>query len=210
MNALEKQNSLLITEADRILNEFCLLKIMGKYGATFVTGSYKLGLMTWRDLDIYLEMNEPDEIKFFQMGGQIANALKPWRISYRNKLLARTLNLPQGFYFGVYTLILGGTEEWKIDIWAMDTKEIEQAKIELAKLRAGINGTTRQTILEIKNSFCKHPEYRINFHSMDIYDAVLKHNVKDSGEFSTWIKASRNIDLTAASPQYRSVQKEGR
>jgi hypothetical protein len=209
MNALEQQNLLLIAEADRILNEFGLLKILKKYGTPFVTGSYLLGLMTWRDLDIHLEMNIPDEKKFFHMGGEVASALKPWRMSYRNEFLARTLNLPLGFYFGVHTFILGGTEEWKIDIWAMDTEQMEEGKKDLAELQAGINAKSRRAILEIKNRFCKHPEYRAGLHSLDIYEAVMKHDIKTPEEFIKYMK-SRNVDLTETSKQYSRVQKEGR
>jgi hypothetical protein len=210
MHQLEKQNLILTSEADRILNELGLLKIMREYGVPFVTGSYTLGLMTWRDLDIYLETNEPDEINFFRMGGRIANTLKPWRMSFRNELITRTPDLPLGLYFGVHTFILGGTEEWKIDIWAMDASQIEQAKKELAVLQAGINESNKIAILEIKSEFCRHPEYRYGLHSMDIYDAVIKYDVKTSEEFTVWVKKTKGIDLTAESPQYSRVQKEGR
>jgi hypothetical protein len=209
MDTLEKQNRLLIAEADRILHEFGLLEIMGKYGQPFVNGSYVLGLMTWRDLDIHLEMNIPDEERFFHLGGEIASALKPWRMSYRNELLTRTPNLPLGFYFGVHTFILGGAEEWKIDIWAVDTQQIEEGSKLLAELQAGINANSKKAILEIKDRFCRHPEYRTGLHSMDIYEAVMKHDIKTPEGFIKYMK-SRNVDLTATDMRYSRVQKEGR
>lgn len=166
--------------------------------------------MTWRDLDISLEMKELDETKFFQMGGRIASTLKPWRMSYRNEVLAMTPDLPSGFYFGVHTSILGGPEEWKIDIWAIDVNEMVQRKKELADLQAGTKGTLKRIILEIKNYYCKHPEYRYGFHSLDVYQAVIEAGIKTSAGFAKWMKETKGLDLQKESPRYSSIQKEGR
>jgi len=209
MHKLEKQNLLLIREADKLLYEYGLLKIMKKYGIPFITGSYVLGLMTWRDLDIDLEIDNVTEQRFFQMGGEIAATLKPWRMSFRNELMGKTRSLPLGFYFGVHTRILGVSKDWKIDIWSMNTEQIKQAKREFSALQAGVNATNGLIILEIKNHFCQHPEFLVGIHSLDIYNAVLKDGINTIEQFSTWIKENRGIDLSAESPRYSRVLKEG-
>jgi hypothetical protein len=209
MHELEKQNSILVAEANRILHSYSLLRIMEKYGSPFVTGSYVLGLMTWRDLDINLDTADMTEKAFFQMGGEIAAALKPWRMSFRNELLGKTPGLPLGFYFGVHTRILGDSKDWKIDIWSMNTEQINQVKQEFSELQTEINTTNRMMILEIKNQLCHHPEFLVGIHSLDIYNAVLKHGINTVEQFSRWIKESKGIDLSAESPRYSRVFKEG-
>src|SRR4030042_36191 len=209
MHELEKQNSMLVAEANRILHSYGLRRIMEKYGIPFVTGSYELGLMTWRDLDIDLEIDNLTEQRFFQMGGEIADALKPWRMSFRNELLGKTPGLPPGFYFGVHTRILGHSKDWKIDFWSMNTAQINQVKLEFAELQTGINTTNRMMILEIKNQLCRHPEFLVGIHSLDIYNAVLTQGITTVRQFSGWIKESKGIDLSVASPRYSRTLKEG-
>ena len=77
MDELEKLNSTIISEANKILYDQGLLEILGKYGNPVLTGSYVLELMTWRDLDIYLGTNQMTESRFFQLGVEIALCLKP-------------------------------------------------------------------------------------------------------------------------------------
>ena len=65
MNDLILLNQQIRQEADEILDAQGLRKILNDYGTVHVTGSYSLGLMTWRDLDIYLESDDLSETRFF-------------------------------------------------------------------------------------------------------------------------------------------------
>ncbi|MDU0206457.1 hypothetical protein ACYEXS_32085 [Paenibacillus sp. MAH-36] len=60
-SGLEALNSLIKTEADGILHENGLIRILEGYGKVFISGSYLLDLMTWRDLDIYLANDKMNE-----------------------------------------------------------------------------------------------------------------------------------------------------
>jgi len=55
-------------EADEIIYDKGLHDILSEFGKPFYTGSYSLHLMTWRDLDIYLEAENISEKRFFEMG----------------------------------------------------------------------------------------------------------------------------------------------
>src|SRR5262245_35172030 len=103
-------------EADDILDKKGLRKILNQYGVVHITGSYSLGLMTWRDLDIYLEAEDLIEQDFFELGWDIVSLLQPVKMSFRNERIAKTKGLPVGLYWGVY---LGDEKKgaWKIDIW---------------------------------------------------------------------------------------------
>ena len=52
-------------------------------GSVHTTGSYDLGLMTWRDLDLYVVADTLPVTEFFALGGSIAILLSPVRMSYR-------------------------------------------------------------------------------------------------------------------------------
>lgn len=197
MDELEKLNLTLISEADKILHDYGLLQILNKYGNPIVHGSYALNLMTWRDLDIYLETNEMNEKKFFNLGGEIAVSLKPHRMHCRNEFIGKTPNLPVGFYWAVYTT-LKFPEVWKIDIWTMDSNQIRLYQKEFDDLKSKINREKRLIILMIKNHFCKHSEYRRKFNSADIYHAVIEEGISSIKEFSEWLEKNKGINANVA------------
>lgn len=193
MDDLEQLNSVIISEANRILHDYHLLQILSKYGSPALTGSYVLELMTWRDLDIYLETNEMTKGKFFQLGSELASILKPHRMHYRNEFIGRTSTLPAGLYWGIYSSSLGFPEEWKIDIWAIDSNQVNTLQSQLDELKSRIDRDKRPPILTIKNHFCRHPEYRRRFTSSDIYNAVIEEGIESVGEFSQWLEINKGI-----------------
>ena len=193
MDDLEQLNSTIISEANQILHDHGLLHIIGKYGTPVLTGSYMLELMTWRDLDIYLATNELTEGKFFQLGNELASSLKPHRMHYRNEFIGSTPTLPAGLYWGIYTSSLGFPDEWKIDIWAIDSNQVNTLQRQIDELKARIGQDKRPPILAIKNHFCRHPEYRRKFTSSDIYHAVIEESIESVGEFSQWLEVNKGI-----------------
>jgi hypothetical protein len=56
--SLLQLNEEIKNEADVILHEKGLLALLRSFGRPHVSGSYALDLMTWRDLDIYLVVEE--------------------------------------------------------------------------------------------------------------------------------------------------------
>jgi hypothetical protein len=61
------------SEADRILASG-LLALLVRYGEAHVVGSYTLGLMTWRDLDIHLVQESLDVKAFFRACNKTSEA----------------------------------------------------------------------------------------------------------------------------------------
>lgn len=192
MNKLEKLNSILMAEANEILHKYGLLHLLNKYGTPIVTGSYSLELMTWRDLDINLEIDKISEADFFELGKEILLTLKPESMHFRNEFIAKTAGLPIGLYWGIYTA-LRFPKVWKIDLWAMDSPQVTLQQKTLNDLKSKITNDTRPIILMIKNHFCKHPEYRRGFNSMDIYNAVIKKDIKSIKDFAGWLEKDKGI-----------------
>lgn len=184
------QNDALRGEARAILEERGLGALLSRYGRVAPTGSYALGLMTWRDLDLYLLAEDLALPAFFRLGGEIAALLGPVRMSYRNERLARTPGLPVGLYWGVH-LRDGEEPGWKIDLWAVGAEEYGR----LLGVRDGIarrlTPQSRLTILRLKDALCRLPEYRRLFHSTDIYRAVLESGVEDVAGFWRYLEDER-------------------
>ena len=189
-NILIETDELIRREADEILYQKGLLSLLKRYGTPYVSGSYVLQLMTWRDLDIYLEADEIVETSFFHLGGQIASALCPVKMHFRNERIGGTEGLPRGLYWGIY---LGDERkgDWKIDIWTLDRDQCQQAVDYEADLVRRLTPETRLRILDIKSQCWQDPGYRRSFSSQDIYRAVLEEGVTSINEFEAFLRGQR-------------------
>ena len=185
-NNLIETDLLIRREADEILHQKGLLSLLKGYGIPHIAGSYVLQLMTWRDLDIYLEADEIVEARFFHLGGQIAATLCPVKMNFRNERIGQTEGLPRGLYWGVY---LGDERrgDWKIDIWTLDRDQYQQAIAYEADLARRLTPETRLSILAIKSQCWQDPGYRRSFSSQDIYRAVLEEGVTSMNEFEAFL-----------------------
>ena len=176
--------------ADEILFEKGLFKLLRSFGTPHIHGSYSLDLMTWRDLDIYIEVNEISETQFFLLGSKICTHLKPVKMSFRNELIAGTTGLPYGLYWGVY---LGNERAgaWKIDIWVVNPLECKRCTDYCAGIKKKLSPESSLRILAIKSQCWKDPEYRRTYDSADIYNAVLEKNVADAEGFKNYLKTKK-------------------
>jgi hypothetical protein len=188
MNELLNLNLGIKKEADEILYQKGLFDILNSFGTAHISGSYGLDLMTWRDLDIYLQVDDPSSIDFFSIGSKISKAFNPVKMSFRNELIAKTKGLPLGLYWGIY---LGNEREgaWKIDIWAVNTSECERLLKFCSDLKLKLSSATILQILDIKSRCWKDPQYRKSYLSTDIYNAVLERNVTDIESFNNYINS---------------------
>lgn len=183
-------NNLIRKEANDILFANGLLTVLKNFGTPHVTGSYALNLMTWRDLDIYLETESINEKIFFELGAEVQNLFNPVKMSYRNERITQTRGLPVGLYWGVY---LGNEREgaWKIDIWAVDTQECRQRLQFCDDIARRLTPLFKQIILEIKSKCWQDPAYRRSYSSNDIYEAVLDKGITTFEDFREYIKEQK-------------------
>ena len=182
----QKRDEELRTEADQLLGSG-LRTILNEYGIVHTIGSYSLHLMVWRDLDIHVVQPDLDKKKFFELGGRIANLLGPPRMHYRDETIVATEGLPRGLYWGVY---LGDERDgaWKIDIWVTDVDGFEATRLYGERIKERLSATTRPLILQIKSEVWRHPKYRREFASGDVYSAVFDHCVIDVDGFWQYLR----------------------
>jgi hypothetical protein len=186
-DSLLQINQQIKNEADYILTEKGLLHLLTKYGTPHISGSYALNLMTWRDLDIYLESENITEVDFFRLGGEIATLFNPVKMSFRNETIAKTPGLPSGLYWGIY---LGNERNgaWKIDLWDVNSIEYQRLLQFCMAVQEKLTPEKTLQILNIKSQCWQDPAYRRSYVSMDIYKAVLDNKITDIQGFRDYLK----------------------
>jgi hypothetical protein len=187
---LVAQDRRLREEADRLLDRHDILAILQKFGQPHISGSYALPLMTWRDLDIYLEMPDLSRDGFFELGRRLAIAIAPRKASFTDHLnFPATENVP-GFYCGIHTDLLsrGG---WKIDLWGVNAATCAERVRHAERIAAGLTAETRAAIFSIKNEVCRHPRYRDTITSQHVDDAVQSGGVRTLDEFWRHVRSVR-------------------
>lgn len=184
-------NERLRDEADQLLSSG-LMDLLSRHGEVHVVGSYALGLMTWRDLDVHLIRESVSVEEFFGLGGRIAALLKPHRMHFRDESAVATKGLPHGLYWGVY---LGDERAgaWKIDVWLTDRAGFEPTQEFAEHLASRLTDEKRKTIVSIKEACWRHPEYRRGFTSADVYSAVLDRGVRDVAGFWSDLRMTKGI-----------------
>jgi hypothetical protein len=180
--ALDDQDRRLRAEADALLQRHGVLDILGRVGTPHLSGSYAMRLMTWRDLDIYLEMPHCDARAFLELGRELGQALTPRKLSFTDHVHFPPTEGLTGLYWGLRTddLSRGG---WKIDLWGVDPAVCAERVAYCESLAARIDQVARYRILRIKHEVCTLPAYRDSVTSQHVYDAVLNSGVTTVDEF---------------------------
>jgi hypothetical protein len=92
------------------------------------------------------------------------------------------------YFFMIYYEMPTGSE-WKIDISFWLGEGIHPEPVQDA-LEQQLTPETRLAILWIKNVCHQFPTYRDTIYSVDIYDAVVQHGVRNPKEFASYLTSS--------------------
>jgi hypothetical protein len=185
---LLQRQEMLQREAQAVLAELDVIPLLSRVGTVRQHGSSTLELMVWRDLD--LAVSSP--------GLPIENVFEVMRPLYLNAQVRQVRYLndsgpfnPTGqhvherYYFGCYYNASMGSE-WKVDIsfWLAHGGHPEPVQ---DALEQRLTPELRLPILWIKDTWYRLPVYRNEVFSIDIYDAVLEHNVRTPGQFDAYL-----------------------
>lgn len=180
------QQNKLQKEGNEVLEKLQLLKFLSKFSEPVIVGSLTTGLMTWRDIDIELIDESESFQNLFNTVGYLFEINNIKNIQLNNNINGRIrAENPDGLYLGFQ---YQGEEPWKIDIWFIHNKGKHSGKDDLEWFNNNIDNEKRKSILIIKNQMAVHPKYRKTIFSTDIYDAVLKENIKDYDGFIEYLK----------------------
>jgi len=170
-------------EADRLLYEYDLYKIIENYGIVYIVGSYKMDMMVWNDLDITVENNNHSFDKHYCLTNEINAKVKPYHFE------GMYSKIDNSYFYGCETNILG--ERWNIDIWFRDKIKIMEEKNYSDHIikQVSDNPEYKNIIKQIKEELIKINIYGIDksikkhYHSNEIYNAVLNDNIQNFNEF---------------------------
>lgn len=185
-NDVEALAAELEREADELL-EGGLRDLLSTYGRVEPMGSYVLGLMVWRDLDVHVVRDDVDRAAFFELGAKLRELLAPQKMSYRDELAAHTPGLPAGLYWGMY---LGDERAgaWEIDVWAVDERQHSAARDRTTELARRLAVPDLRDALRLKGAVWRHPGYRSAFSSQDVYEAVLELGITETEAFGALMR----------------------
>src|SRR2546423_3516464 len=172
------ENDQLIAEADQLVNNCGLPKLLEPYPRWFIGGSYNYRLMCWRDLDVYVLDPQHDLKQCFDVGYELTERLSAKKSRFTNNLGDR----PNGLYWGIK---LGDERRgaWKIDLWFLDQPSFDEHLQYCANISARLTPETTSAILAIKEAYWRRREYRDTITSDLIYHAVLNQGVRTVTEF---------------------------
>jgi hypothetical protein len=189
-NDLLAVDEMLRAEADVLLHEQGLQKLLEEYAPVHVAGSYTLRLMVWRDLDVAMDAPAITLSEFFDLGKRITMLLSPWKMFFTNNRDNSGGRYPRGLYWGIR---MGDIKRgaWKIDLWAFDSDECRDKVRECEALKSRLNEENRLTILNLKSQLWDKPQYRDTITSQDIYEAVLDCDVNTLDGFFSHVEKRR-------------------
>jgi hypothetical protein len=183
------QEEKLQRQAYEVLEALNLLHFLSKYGRPKIVGSVALGLMTWRDIDIDLEITGKIRDEDFWQTAKylLAQDEVTLIILVDNRKMIEKNRPPSMYIGGKYQADEGAI--WKIDIrFVSEQHAIAQKHID--SISSKLTDGRRRAILRIKQVVAQDTRYRTEISSVDIYEAVLVEGITDLEGFKKHLRKS--------------------
>jgi hypothetical protein len=161
-------------EAERIIEELDLLRLLSAYGEARIVGSVALDLIVKLDIDIHLLVDNLDVL-------EVVNGISNSLLTYGNVPEVRITKIPgHGIKVGV-DKYPSGSGDWSIDI--LVTNDPSSTAFDSAeRLRASLTPEQRKVILALKRHYYAEGRLRDGM-SHRIYTAVIERGVRTIDEF---------------------------
>lgn len=164
--------------ADYFLYDCELFTELQKYGNVHIIGSYRMDMMAWNDLDIYVENTEMSLTKLYELTALITKNFHPTWYEAKEEVWDGKKIWFQGFE----TMMTG--ELWNFDIWFFDKDKIENAIHYCDMIAAKATNKQKEIIVEIKKALIDMDLYSFEkYRSVDVYKAVTEMNITNIDEF---------------------------
>ncbi|MFW9821524.1 MAG: hypothetical protein ACFFE4_01225 [Candidatus Thorarchaeota archaeon] len=182
MNPIER-SKIIKKEADEVLKNINLVEHCEKIGKVTYTGSYFLDLMMYPDIDLYLPESNINDI--FNLAKDFAQYEVVEKIKFRKGIPGPLRN---ALYLSPRVEVGSWGRAWKIDIWAVNGRVINEKLDELIKLKNSLTTETRKLILEYKYSVLNDEGRTPMFSGIFIYRAILNEGMTDYNEITNYLK----------------------
>ena len=164
-------------EAQQVLKETNIEKILTKFGNVRFDGSYLYKTMVARDIDISIfgKSGFCERVKLIEEISKIPSIQKIQMHDLVNFGIKKK-SRPNGIWFGL--TVLFHENEWNFDIWLLDVCEKKPQMVngsqELHERMLHLTDHERAQIVSMKQDFLKKDVYVKGTSSVDIYSKVLK------------------------------------
>jgi len=161
-------------EADKIIKELDLLRLLSTYGEARIVGSIALDLIVKLDIDIHLLVDNPNVL-------EVANGIFNSLLTYENVPEVRITKISgHSIKIGV-DKYPSNSGDWSIDILVTNNPSATAfASVEC--LRVSLTPEQRETILALKRHYYAEGKLRDGM-SYRIYKAVIERGVRTIDEF---------------------------
>jgi len=184
MNKYITHSNLLKKDADLLLKKYSIFQTLSKYGKVQFTGSYDYDVLTWGDIDICVTVARPTVDLLFKIGQELSKIPFITTMYFRNELVLKTKDNPHGMFWCIE--LIYNSQIWKIDLLVSDAKSTKKVILKSAYVKNSLTPKNRESIIILKSILGKNKEYRREYRSTDIYDAVIKHNVSTMDEWNNY------------------------
>ncbi|MHA2038950.1 MAG: hypothetical protein ACW98X_21155 [Promethearchaeota archaeon] len=182
MNPIER-SKIIKKEADEVLKNINLVQHCEKIGKVTYTGSYFLDLMMYPDIDLYLPESNINEI--LNLAKTFAQYESVEKINFRKGIPGPLRN---ALYLSPRVEVGSWGRPWKIDIWAVNGRIINEKQDELIELKNSLTNETRKLILDYKYSVLTDEGRTPMFSGIFIYRAILNEGMTDYNEITNYLK----------------------
>ena len=184
---LLQRQDMLQNEAQAAINELSLVRLLSNAGIVKVHGSSVVGLMTWRDIDIAVSSPRLSVERAYEVMMPLLTHPRIKQVRYLNESGPfYPEGLPDERYYFMVLYDREAETDWKIDISFWLGEDVHAEPIHDMIVQK-LTPETRLAILRIKAVWWKQPSYRQEISSVDIYDAVLLHEVQTLDEFDQYL-----------------------
>lgn len=188
-NKLLKESRIIKQEAEFLLKQSRLPKLLAQYGEVKIAGGYALDLMMNGDIDIHVTNPNFTKISAVNVLNDLIKRgfFKGYLFyDFIKFIKERKPGFPAGYYIGLKRRFRG--RKWKIDIWFTKPKDMAKQDALVNRLKEGITNDNKYLILKFK----KLKENRnLNIRSFEIYKMVLLKGIKTQKQFLAFVKNQR-------------------
>ena len=156
-------------EANIVLGLIHVYDALRLYAKVFPTGSFFLDVMAYPDIDLYITKINLEQL--FQIGSRIARCELVTQVVFERT--DDPVHLPNGLYLKPRVNYGDWGRPWKIDIWSLDEKVIQEKMADMRHFQTKMTPELREQIINYKLSVLT-PQLRTPVYSgYYIYKAFL-------------------------------------
>lgn len=176
-------------EADHLLFDLGVEDTLKKYGPVIYSGSYALDLMAWRDIDLYLNLDDdPEPIETLcKLVRDFSIRDDALRVVIQHKTHLKYPAFPVGICLGI-KLGSDWSKFWKLDIWVVSNAVREQNKANLQQVLDTLTPETKELILDMKQKLMTPAGRTPSMSGYFLYQAVLHEGLRDENKIRSYLR----------------------